>query len=230
MQKIYLISHTGGDGANFIMSLLTRFSNRFNKSFIRTNENNNYINDHIFTSNNNLEITKHIDLNIENNVPYNKGLKLKNDDGIQLQQMHSDNKKLKDNLSKYFNNDSFLCIKTTDIDTQFLFAKLNIIKNKHIVNEQYFRSKNRRRQFIFGMEDETYKTQYNINYNKLILEADYNEFTKLCNFFKEETTLEQDKFKELVNNYANSNKKLLDNFPKLDEYYKFFTTGEKEYD
>ena len=124
MQKVYLINHRGGDGVNFIMSLLNRFSDGFDKSFIEERE-NEYINDHVFRSNNNLEVTKHIQLNIENDVPYNKGLELKDGDGIRLQQMHSDIHKLKNNLGKYFSDDSFLCIKTEDIDTQFLFSKLD---------------------------------------------------------------------------------------------------------
>lgn len=226
MQKVYLINHRGGDGVNFIMSLLNRFSDGFDKSFIEERE-NEYINDHVFRSNNNLEVTKHIQLNIENDVPYNKGLELKDGNGIRLQQMHSDNKKLKDNLNKYFNNDSFLCIKTENIDTQFLFAKLDIIKNKHTPDKEYFHSRAYMcRQFIIGRV-ETYRNQYNINYNKLILEADYNEFTKLCNFFNKKTTIEQDRFKELVNEYVDSNQKLLDDRPELDEHYEFFTNEAK---
>lgn len=228
MQEVYLINHRGGDGVNFIMSLLNTFLDGFNKSFIRRTNDNEYINDHVFKNNSDIECTKKIQLNIENNLPYNEGLELKKGNGIRLQQMHSNNKKLKDNLNKYFNNDSFLCVKTEDIDTQFLFAKLDIIKNKHISNKEYFHSRAFMcRQFILG-RDKTYDTQYDINYNKMILEADYNEFTKLCNYFKQKNTLKQDKFKELVNEYTNSNQKLLNDYLDFDEYYNFFTNEAKK--
>lgn len=228
MQEIYLINHRGGDGVNFIIYLLNTSLDGFDKSFITRTENNEYINDHVFRTNSDIECTRKIQLNIENNVPYNEGLELKKGSGIRLQQMHSDNKKLKDNLNKYFNNDSFLCIKTEDIDTQFLFAKLDIIKNKHTPNKEYFHSRAYMcRQFIFG-RDKTYDTQYDINYNKMILEADYNEFTKLCNYFKQNCTLKQDKFKELVNEYVNSNHKVLNDYLEFDEYYEFFTNEAKK--
>ena len=61
----------------------------------------------------------------------------------------------------------------------------------------------------------------------MILEADYNEFTKLCNYFKQNCTLKQDKFKELVNEYVNSNHKLLNDYLEFDEYYEFFTNEAK---
>ena len=233
MQKVYLINHRGGDGVNFIIRLLAHFSSGFADTFEKE-LNNQYFCNHVFTGAE--DICKKIQTNIANSLPYNTDLVVKNLDGILLQQMHFGVTKVSKNLEEYHNNDKFLCITTEDIGTQFLFAKLDAIKNKTPAEKvkynptEYFQNKGYvSRQFILGRL-QPYQNQYNINYNKLILNAEstilkkasFEEFEKLCNFFNKEPSITQDKFTKLITDYAKLNERLLKDFQHFDTYYKDF--------
>ena len=228
MQKVYLINHRGGDGVNFIIRLLAHFSSGFADTFEKE-LNNQFFCDHVFTGADN--ICKKIQTNIKNGLPYDTDLVLKDLDGILLQQMHFGITRVSKNLEQHHNNDKFLCITTEDIETQFLFAKLDAMKNKTPAEQtkynptRYFENKGFvSRQFILGRL-QPYQNQYNINYNKLILNADFDEFKKLCNFFNKEPLITQDEFTKLVTDYWKLNNRFLTDFEHLDRYYKDF----KEY-
>lgn len=231
MQKVYLINHRGGDGVNFIIRLLAHFSSGFADTFEPNEFNNQFFCDHVFTGSDN--ICEKIQTNIKNGLPYDTDLVLKNLDGILLQQMHSGITRVSKNLEQHHYNDKFLCITTEDIKTQFMFAKLDVMKNKTPAElakhnpTLYFRNKGWvSRQFILGRL-QPYQNQYNINYNKLILNAEssilktasFKEFEKLCNFFNKEPSITQDEFTKIVGEYAKTNKRLLQDFKHLDRYY-----------
>lgn len=229
--KTILMPHIGGDGAHFIISLISKYI---------SNTNNQIVDDSVYTLENNYlgvwspywipqsydsSTCDLIVQNIDDGKDWNAGLELVLPDfdpgKWSFQQMHTTMLTLCDHMygNKKYQDLRAITIYTDDIETQLYIFNLDIVKNKMYDQTKDFMDREIivRANVIRGHVADTLvdcgenRVLY-INYNDLILKQDIQEFIKIADWLGEKLTAKHNVILQEIAEYHARNLEVVDQY------------------
>jgi hypothetical protein len=227
-QHVIPISHLGGDGVHFIGYLMSQGISNFNvlHSSGPHDDNNNYI----FVHGTYWDDTKDapdiadklFDYIEENTAPWNHGLQLflenYNESQWSIQVFHNTIDRVMTNIHTHWNNfkKKTLVVSAATYEAHYHTFLLDCIKNDPLDGVDFLKAVEIR----FGqLHNYDYNNQiysnyndvdvYYINYDALILNADYEEFVKIADYLDETVIISKDDFTDIVNTYHSKNNELI---------------------